>query len=460
MKILFCSSHLNYWEQISRAVVALEEGGHSVEVLFDPRLRGKFEPRLRGAASQVSACPGDMIVRGDWLGRATAALRELVNFLSYYRPERRPFSKVLADRWTLFLPDRLWRLRYWQNLCRFLAWDPLYFLLKKSVAAVPASGAIVADIRKRRPDAVVVLPLLLNASSELEYLRAAKAMGIPTAAIIPSWDNLTSKGVFHEVPDRIFVWNEAQREEASRIFSIHPPRTTATGAPRYDRWFDLRPSRTADETARMIGTPTGGRYVIWLCSSSLIASEEQDLIRRFSAALRQTGQSDQVQLVVRPHFQNLENWKRWLASGNNGVHLWPAPEDLQSFDLAAFHQDFFDALHHSCAAIGINTSAFLEAAIAGKPCLTILDEVFRATQTDLPHFRHLHDAGFLHCAPDIQGLVREVSRAVRGEDALGCARRKFVVEFLRPRGRHISASLTLADEITKLASGRRLRESA
>lgn len=455
MKILFCSSHLNYWEQISRTVAELEARGHGIEVLFDPALRGKFEPRLKGAGAGTLARPEEMIVRDDPLGKATAILRETVNYLSYYRPERRPFSKLLAERWCRFLPHWLWRLRYWKNACRLLSSAPIYAALRKAAVSAPLCPAIIADLQRRKPDAVVVLPLLLNASTEFEYLRTAKALGIPTGAIIPSWDNLTSKGIFHVLPDRVFVWNEAQREEAARIFGIPRARTVATGAPRYDRWFDLKPSRTEAETARMIGVREGEPYVLWLCSSVLIASEEQELIGRVSAELARGPGA--ARLVVRPHFQNLAGWKRWLASGGAGVHLWPRPEDLETFDVEDFHQNFFDALHYSRAAIGINTSAFLEAAIADKPCLTIFDKNFRETQKDIPHFRHLAEAGFLQCAADTPELVREVARAAGGEDPLAGPRRNFVEAFLRSR-MGSSASRELANAITGLYYPRAISE--
>jgi hypothetical protein len=200
----------------------------------------------------------------------------------------------------------------------------------------------------------------------------------------------------------------------------------------------------------MIGIPPGEKYVLWCCSSVLIASEEQALISRVSEELSRDGRAVSARLVVRPHFQNLAKWKRWLAKEKRDIHLWPHPDDLQSFEVPVFHQDFFDALHYSKAVIGINTSAFLEAAVVDKPCLTILTEEFSDTQTALPHFQHLRTAGFLQCASDVPGLLREIDHVLDGHDPFAGRRRGFAQEFLRPNGRAIPASLVLADAIEKL----------
>jgi hypothetical protein len=51
-------------------------------------------------------------------------------------------------------------------------------------------------------------------SRQVDYVRAAKARGIRSVLAVGSWDHLTTKGLIHELPDRIIVWNELQRTEA------------------------------------------------------------------------------------------------------------------------------------------------------------------------------------------------------------------------------------------------------
>ena len=54
----------------------------------------------------------------------------------------------------------------------------------------------------------------MAASEQVDWIKAARACGIRTAACIASWDNLTNKGLLRIEPDLVVVWNEAQRREA------------------------------------------------------------------------------------------------------------------------------------------------------------------------------------------------------------------------------------------------------
>ena len=54
---------------------------------------------------------------------------------------------------------------------------------------------------------------------------------------VGSWDHLTTKGLIHEVPDRVLVWNEAQKQEAIALHGVPAERVLVTGAQAYDHWF-------------------------------------------------------------------------------------------------------------------------------------------------------------------------------------------------------------------------------
>ena len=77
-------------------------------------------------------------------------------------------------------------------------------------------------LRAQRPDAVLVTPVVEFASSQVEYVKSARKLGIPAGVAIASWDNLTGKGLIRVVPDRVFVWNETQAREAVEMHGIPP----------------------------------------------------------------------------------------------------------------------------------------------------------------------------------------------------------------------------------------------
>ena len=127
-------------------------------------------------------------------------LRKAVDYLRYLEPEYRNAPKLrlraeLTEPVFLALPTarRLAASEGGRALFRRL--------LRWCERGVPADPAIVAFIRRARPDLVLVTPLVEPGSPQSEYVRAARALGIPTGLCVYSWDNLTSKGLIQDPLD-------------------------------------------------------------------------------------------------------------------------------------------------------------------------------------------------------------------------------------------------------------------
>jgi hypothetical protein len=84
--------------------------------------------------------------------------------------------------------------------------------------------------------------------------------------------------------------------------------------------------------------------------------------------------------------------------------------------------------------LGINTSAFIEAAILDKPCITILAERYHDTQQDIAHFQYLLRSGFLEVAADVAQVGQIIHAHQQGGDHKREHRRRVVHDFIRPWG--------------------------
>jgi hypothetical protein len=317
-------------------------------------------------------------------------------------------------------------------------------------AAIPSSPRIERYLRERSPDVVLVSSIVRPASEEVELLKSARRLGIPTGICVASWDNLTNKGLLKFVPDRVFVWNEAQVREAAELHGIPAERVRATGAGLFDEWFERRPSRTADEFAREVGLDPARPFVAYLCSSRPIARQgEVEFVTAWIRALRASGDERvrHLGVLVRPHPTAGDKWRRAdLAALGNAV-VWP---QAGAFTVGGPERDdFFDTLAHAAAVVGINTTAMIEAAVVGKSVLTVLRPEF-AQETTL-HFHHLlaENGGFLHVAATLDQHVAQLGAVLDGDDA--DVRRRFVERFVRPQGIDRSATPILADAIEELA---------
>ena len=185
----------------------------------------------------------------------------------------------------------------------------------------------VTDVFRRiQPDLMLLTPLLYFRSHQVDHVRSARLLGIKSILGVGSWDHLTTKGLIHEVPDRVLVWNEAQKREAIELHGVPADHVLVTGAQAYDHWFSTGPSVEREAFCRQVQLDPGRPFLLYLCSSPFIAPQEVGFVRRWIAAVRASAdlRLRTAGLLVRPHPQN---WKQWqdvdLAAEFDNVAFWP-----------------------------------------------------------------------------------------------------------------------------------------
>src|SRR5439155_1412024 len=117
--------------------------------------------------------------------------------------------------------------------------------------------APVADIVRRLAD--------LARYAHPRYEEAPALRGRMSSRILKHF----SKGLKF-APERVFVWNEAQRQEAVELHGIPADHVFATGAQLFDEWFERRPSGSQEEFVRQVGLDPRLPYVAYVASSSFI----------------------------------------------------------------------------------------------------------------------------------------------------------------------------------------------
>jgi hypothetical protein len=317
--------------------------------------------------------------------------------------------------------------------------------------AIPPSREVDEFLLRLKPDLVVATGTIRFVSPEIDVLKSARALGIPTGIFVTSWDNLTNKGSIKFVPDLLFVWNAVQARDAVELHDIPPERVRTTGAHVFDEWFDRRPSGSREDFVARVGLDPDEPFVVYLCSSRNIAHPtEIEFVQSWLRALRTSGDERlrRVGVLVRPHPNASAQWAGVELADPNAA-VWPR-QGVHPVAAEA-RADFVDTLAHSAAVVGINTTAMIEAAILGRPVLTVRVPSFR--QEGTLHFHHLlaENGGFLHVADDLDSHVRQLGD-VLDEDREGAERRrKFVESFVRPGGLDRRAAPLAAMAIEELA---------
>jgi hypothetical protein len=110
------------------------------------------------------------------------------------------------------------------------------------------------------------------------------------------------------------------------------------------------------------------------------------------------------------------------------------------------------------ATVGINTSGMIDSIIAGKPCVTIMTERYRATQLQTTHFQYLLNADVLEIADSAEACANKIQMLWKGADSKREARRRFVEEFIRPTGLERTAGDVAGRAIELVALGKSIAE--
>jgi hypothetical protein len=451
MRILFFMRSAVYVRNFESTLRVLAQRGHQVHIAAEPHHLDNLIARLcrDHAGITCSTPPAPLKTRWSQIGYDA---RRGLDYVRYLEPLYGDATKLrrraeLKAPWFLTTTNGQ-RLTATAGRRRWLS-----RLLRVADNVVPDDPAAIACIRAHRPDLVLVTPLVEPGSPQSVYVRAARALGIPTVLCVYSWDNLTNKGLVHEPLELVTVWNEAMRHEAITLHGIPGDRVIVTGAPAYDHWFTWTPASSRHDFCTRVGLDPARPYLLYLCSSKFIAPDELPFVKRWIADVRTASPAlAGTGVLIRPHPQNAKMLGSADVSDLANVAIWPRkasnPVDVDS------RSEYFDSIHHSAAVVGVNTSAQIESAIVGRGVHTLLAPEFRATQEGTLHFRHLRDVngGLLHVAADLGEHVAQLEAAIARPDAAAGRCRQFVEAFVRPHGLDRPATPRLVDAIETVAA--------
>ncbi len=451
MRILFIARHHGYFRNYDSVLRTLAERGHLLHLAVE---RDESIGGLALVKSLAAEYPG--ITFGDAPTRAddewtwvAGRLRLGLDYLRYQHPafdrahklrtrarERTPGAFVALGRAVQILGE--WSRRAAASAARHLE------------RSVPEDLRIRRYLETQRADLLLITPLIDLGSSQIDYLRAARSLRVPTALCVWSWDHLSSKALIRESPDRIFVWNDTQKREAVSLHDVDPTRVIVTGAQCFDQWFGREPSRDRATFCQQLGLDPSRPTVLYVCSALFAGSPvEAEFVVTWIRALRNSDSQTlkNANVLVRPHPSRTEEWNAVDVAALGAVVWGGNPVDTQA------KADYFDSLYHSDAVVGLNTSAFIEAGILGRPVHTMILPEFAANQTGTVHFGYLTSVagGLLIVASDLDSHLRQLSASLTMPPS---GPQPFIEAFVRPRGLNVPATPFFVEQIEALSGVR------
>jgi hypothetical protein len=458
VRILFVMLNGGYVRNYEGVLRQLAAEGHEVHLAIEhdrnKMNENSFSQRLTEESPRITVGLAAVPEPNYWSSASNTG-RLLVDYFRYLDP-RYKGATALRDRAQWVVP------KTYQGFSRFVSSlgsvpaAAAVWALLKAERAVPLCDAVTTFLQERTPDVLLLTPLVEPGSIQVDYIKCARALGIPSALCVASWDNLTNKGLMRLPPDQVFVWNQFQRDEAVELHGVPPRDVVVTGAQIFDHWFDWRPSRTREQFCSTVGLDPAKPFVLFLGSSYFIAPNEAEFGEHWISAIRRS--TDPVVadsgILIRPHPSSgsRAQWHGLDLSVWHHTAIWPP----KGIDMAApeFRHDFFDSLYYSAAVVGVNTSAQIEAAIVGKVVCTVEVADFAHSQAGTLHYQHLVKGGLLQVAHSLPEHVEQLGAVIRDPDAQEERSRRFVDAAVRPFGRAEAATPRLAAAILALGATR------
>ena len=448
-RILFGAPYFSYYRNYDSVVRELAARGHQIHLTADApetlgghglveRLAAEYPDRVT-----IGFAPGVDAWRWTPVAAFVRRSLEYVRFLDPYYDEIPKYRYRGRDRaprlfvWLFRVPGANRRaLRGIVAAC--LSW------LER---AIPAPPALIEFVRDARPDVVLLAGITTPGAPQLDHMKAAMTLGVPTGMTVWSWDHLSGKAWIRIAPDRVFVWNPTQRDEALRRHGLPEDCIVVTGAQCYDQWFDRTPSRPRETFLRAHGLDPAHDLLVYVCSVLVRpAPDEGPFVLEWIRQIR--GSSDarlhQANILIRPHPERLTEWQGVDFTGLGRVAVAGAnPIDRASRD------EYFDSLYHGRAIVGLVTSAFLEAAVVGRPVFTVMKPEYRLFQMGTPHFRYLLtvEGGLVHTADDWPAHIAQLTQFLDNPAPALRQLTRFVTAFVRPHGSQTSGTSVFADTV-------------
>jgi hypothetical protein len=455
LRILFSVRNPSYVRHYEGVIRALAARGHRVDLVTERFGKSEWPPSVLALAD---ACAGvhlstmPSLALDPWWELATR-FRQARFYLRFLERRYRGMPGLLArarDR----APIPAIRIAEAPAVGR-IGRQLLARLLDVLDQSTRTAAAFHGYLRQMEPDLVVVTPLIVLKTCQLDLARAARELGIRNVFGVASWDHLSSKGELTFPPQQVIVWNEVQKREAVELHHLPPDRVLVTGSQVFDDWFVKQPSTAHAEFCNRVGLRQDHPILLYVCSALLEGSpSESEFVVQWAKHLRASGDPvlRDCGILVRPHFKRGDEWKDVSFEGLGNIVCWPpagaVPDDALS------KTDYFDSLYHAAAVVGLNTSALIEAGILGRPVHTVLLPEFRDSQEGTVHFRYLLEGpdALLRASRSLDAHVADLAATLGGRDADPERSARFVRTFVRPGPAGVSATSRVVEALETLGA--------
>jgi len=253
-----------------------------------------------------------------------------------------------------------------------------------------------------RPDAVLTTQLF---STNVHMLKEAKKRQIKLICFVDSWDALTSKGPFSIGPDRLLVWNEIMKKEASEFHHFPSKNIFAVGVPQFDIYVDHTRFMNRETFMKQIGLDSSHRLLTYAATPEFVTSTGPKIIELLCDLIESNQLLYPSQLLVRLHPQTTAEleakYAHFYRKGKVVIQKPGRTAQLHDGWDPTQHDmlNLAQTLYHSDAVLTVASTMLIDAVALDKPVVCI---AFDGKET----LAYLKGSGRHYDCDHIQNVVR------------------------------------------------------
>lgn len=251
---------------------------------------------------------------------------------------------------------------------------PLDDLLERWLLRYQRSAEADNLLGEMRPEVVLVTgPFQFEQPA---ITAAALRQGIPTLALIPSWDNISTKRRMIFKYDGYVVWSEKLRNELYERYPHTRNRPVyVVGAPQFDVFFQRKFEQTRNEFCASQGLdPTRPIIVYAVGSPNFLSGEPYGALALAEAVER--GDLGDVQLLVRPHpLHDHATLTELFRNSRGRIHVQQTavagtPVNMRSQDEQQI-VEWVNTFRHAAVVVNLSSTVTVDAAICDRPVVNL-----------------------------------------------------------------------------------------
>lgn len=225
---------------------------------------------------------------------------------------------------------------------------------------------------KYKPDIVFSTSIITHL--DIACMKEARRRGISSVSMQKGWDNAI-KEYYRFIPDYFLVQNENLIDIAEEFQGIPREKIYVIGFPQFDMYRKKEILRTREEHLKKFGL-NSNLPVIFFGAEGVDTPEDYKIAEKIYEWIQNNELVKPCQLLVRPHFSNVQNdvFKNLRGKRNVAVHDYQVVQGLFGDKWNPTYEetvDFVNSVYHCNMMVNVASTLTLDAACVDRPIITM-----------------------------------------------------------------------------------------